>query len=68
MVAVNHQVQGAIEIRPQIRPEVKQVIKRLRQRGIQHIAVVSGDYEQPTKKLLNSFRKKGVRSVLLEMV
>jgi len=51
MVAVNHQLQGAIEIRPQIRPEVKQVIKRLRQRGIQHIAVVSGDYEQPTQKL-----------------
>jgi len=51
MVAVDHQLKGAIEIRPQIRPEVKKIIRRLRQRGIQHISIVSGDHKQPTKKL-----------------
>jgi len=51
MVAVNHQLIGAIEIRPQVRPEVKKVISSLRQRGIKHIYVVSGDYERPTQKL-----------------
>ena len=51
MIAVNNKLQGAIEIRPQIRPEAKQVISNLRKRGIQHIAVLSGDYEQPTQKL-----------------
>jgi heavy metal translocating P-type ATPase len=51
LVAINHQVGGAIEIRPQLRPEVKNLISGLRQRGIKHLAIVSGDHQQPTQKL-----------------
>jgi heavy metal translocating P-type ATPase len=51
MVAINQQLQGAIEIRPQVRPEVKKIIAGLRQQGIQHIAIVSGDQKRPTQKL-----------------
>jgi Cu2+-exporting ATPase len=51
MVAVNHQIKGAIEIQPQVRPEVKQIISQLRQHGIQQISIVSGDSKPPTKKL-----------------
>ncbi len=51
MVAINDEVKGAIEMQPQVRPEVEQIIKGLRQRGIQQIAIVSGDHKQPTQKL-----------------
>jgi len=51
LVAVNHQIGGAVEIQPQVRPEVKQIISGLRQRGIKQIAIVSGDHKQPTQKL-----------------
>jgi len=51
LVAINHQLSGAIEIQPQIRPEVKNIVKRLRQQGIKHMAIVSGDHKQPTQKL-----------------
>jgi heavy metal translocating P-type ATPase len=51
MVAINHEIKGAIEIRPSVRPEVKQIISGLRQRGIKHLAIVSGDHQQPTEKL-----------------
>ena len=51
MVAIDHQLAGAIEIQPSIRPEVKKIISGLRQRGIKHLAIVSGDHKQPTQKL-----------------
>ncbi len=51
LVAVNHEIGGAIEIQPQVRPEVKKILTGLRQRGIKHIAIVSGDHKQPTQKL-----------------
>jgi heavy metal translocating P-type ATPase len=51
LVAVNQEIGGAIEIQPQLRPEVKPIISGLRQRGIKHIAIVSGDHKQPTQKL-----------------
>jgi heavy metal translocating P-type ATPase len=54
MVALNQQLQGAIEIRPQVRPEVQQIIAGLRQRGIQHMAIVSGDHKRPTQKLASA--------------
>ncbi|MCI5116352.1 MAG: heavy metal translocating P-type ATPase [Candidatus Electrothrix sp. LOE1_4_5] len=50
-VAVNQKISGAIEIQPQVRPEVKDIISGLRQRGIKHIAIVSGDHREPTKNL-----------------
>jgi heavy metal translocating P-type ATPase len=54
IIAINHQVCGAIEIQPTIRPEAKMIVSELRQRGIENIAIVSGDHEQPTKKLAKS--------------
>jgi len=51
LVAINHQIGGAIEIQPQVRPEVKNILSGLRQRGIKHIAIISGDSQQPTQKL-----------------
>ncbi len=50
MVAINHEIKGAIEIQPSVRFEVKQMISGLRQRGIKHIAIVSGDHKHPTEK------------------
>jgi len=50
-VAINDRVSGAIEIQPQVRPEAEAVIAGLRQQGIKHIAIVSGDHERPTKNL-----------------
>jgi heavy metal translocating P-type ATPase len=54
MVALNQQLQGAIEIRPQVRPEVQQIIAGLRQRGIQQMSIVSGDHKGPTQKLASA--------------
>ncbi|MDM8560335.1 heavy metal translocating P-type ATPase [Candidatus Parabeggiatoa sp. HSG14] len=50
IVAINRQVCGAIEMQPTIRPEVKGIINDLRLQG-KHLSIVSGDHEQPTKKL-----------------
>jgi magnesium-transporting ATPase (P-type) len=37
-----------------VRPEVRPVISELRQAGILHIAIVSGDHEAPTRQLAQS--------------
>jgi heavy metal translocating P-type ATPase len=58
-VAIEDQVIGAIEIRPQLRPEVKQVVQTLRSQGIKYIAIVSGDHEKPTQKLANELGMDG---------
>ncbi|MCV6638707.1 heavy metal translocating P-type ATPase [Candidatus Albibeggiatoa sp. nov. NOAA] len=54
LLAVDQQIKGALELRPQVRPEVKQVLKTLRNNGIKHIAIVSGDHKQATQKLAES--------------
>jgi len=51
MVAINARLVGAIEMQSLVRPEAKSIIEGLRQRGIKHIAIVSGDHKQPTQKL-----------------
>jgi len=51
MVAINNQIEGAIEIQPALRPEIKIIISGLRQRGIKYLAIVSGDHKHPTQKL-----------------
>ena len=48
------QVGGAIELHAAVRPEVRQIVQGLRQRGIKHIAIISGDHEAPTRKLAES--------------
>lgn len=51
MVAIDDSLIGAIELQASVRPEVKSIIAGLRQRGIKHLAIVSGDHQQPTQKL-----------------
>jgi Cu2+-exporting ATPase len=51
MVAVNQKLIGVIEVRTAVRPEVEKIISELRQRGIKHLAIVSGDHQQPTQEL-----------------
>jgi heavy metal translocating P-type ATPase len=51
MVAVDDQLGGALELRASLRPEVRGIVQGLRQRGIEHIAIISGDHEAPTRKL-----------------
>ncbi|EDN66169.1 conserved hypothetical protein [Beggiatoa sp. PS] len=54
MVAVNHQIAGAIEIQSAVRSEVKSIISGLRERGIKHISIVSGDHQHTTQIVAES--------------
>ena len=54
MVGVDDELGGAIELHAAVRPEVREIIKGLRERGIKHIAIISGDHEAPTRKLAES--------------
>ena len=54
MVGVDGRLGGAIELQASVRPEVREIIKGLRERGIKHIAIISGDHEAPTRKLAES--------------
>lgn len=51
MVAIDDELGGALELRAALRPEVRGIIAGLRQRGIKHLAIISGDHEAPTRKL-----------------
>src|SRR5262245_35088291 len=53
-VAVDDHLGGAIERRASQRPEAREIIEGLRQRGIKHSAIISGDHEAPTRKLAES--------------
>jgi Cu2+-exporting ATPase len=54
MAALDRKFAGVIELRASQRPEVINIIKGLRNRGIKHIAIISGDHEAPTRKLAES--------------
>jgi len=54
MVSVDGRLGGALELHAAVRPEVRQIIQGLRDRGIKHIAIISGDHEAPTRKLAES--------------
>jgi Cu2+-exporting ATPase len=51
LVAVDDELGGALELRASIRPEVRGIVQGLRDRGINHIAIISGDHEAPTRRL-----------------
>ena len=51
MVAVDGEFGGALELRASVRPETPQIIKALRQRGVNHIVLLSGDPEAETREL-----------------
>jgi heavy metal translocating P-type ATPase len=54
LVSVDGRLGGAIELHAAVRPEVRQIVQGLRDRGIKHIAIISGDHEAPTRKLAES--------------
>ena len=54
MVSVDGRLGGALELHAAVRPEVRQIVQGLRERGIKHIAIISGDHEAPTRKLAES--------------
>jgi len=51
MVAIDNDIAGILELHASVRPEVKALIQSLRQRGIKHLAIVSGDHQHPTQRL-----------------
>jgi len=57
-VAIDDEIGGAIEIQPSVRPEAKNIITGLRKRGLRHLAIVSGDHRQPTRKLAEELGRK----------
>lgn len=53
-VAIDDRVAGTIIIQAQVRPEVPEIIAGLRKRGVEHLAIVSGDHTGPTRRLADS--------------
>ena len=52
MVAIDHELCGAISLYPTIRPEAREVVQQLKARGLS-LCIISGDHERPTKALAN---------------
>jgi len=50
-IGIDDDVVGAIELEPTVRPEAEEIIQGLRERGIQHTYIISGDHEAPTRSL-----------------
>lgn len=50
-VGIDQEVGGSLELQPQIRSEIPEMIAQLRSFGIDHMAIVSGDHQTPTRKL-----------------
>lgn len=50
-VSADDKVSGAIELQAHIRDEAVSVIQGLRSLGIKHIAILSGDHKEPTRRL-----------------
>jgi Cu2+-exporting ATPase len=51
MVGVDDAIGGALELRAAERPEAAAIIAGLRARGAKQLVIISGDHEQPTRKL-----------------
>ncbi len=54
LVAIDTQVEGAIQIVPRLRPAVKSMLRGLRRHGIKHISIVSGDHKHPMPRSARS--------------
>jgi Cu2+-exporting ATPase len=50
-VSADDKISGAIELQAHVRDEAADVIQGLRRLGIKHIAILSGDHEEPTRRL-----------------
>ena len=65
LVAVDGALGGAIELCAATRPEAMAVIHGLRERGAQHLAIISGDHDRPTRTLA---RKLGMDRYFAEVL
>lgn len=54
LVGIDLHVAGFLELQPQIRPEIREMVAQLRAFGIDHMGIVSGDHQIPTKKLADT--------------
>lgn len=50
-VAIEQALAGVLELQTSHRPEVEEIIAGLRSRGVNHLAIISGDHDQPTRRL-----------------
>lgn len=51
LVGIDRQIGGTLELEPQTRPKTREMIAQLRGFGINHMSIVSGDDQTPTRKL-----------------
>lgn len=65
IVSCDTKIMGIIFVEATIRPEVKTLIYKLKQQGIKHLGIVSGDHEYPTKKLA---RELGMHSFYYDVL
>ena len=65
LVALDEQIEGAIELSPRLRPEVAPLIRALRLGGLRRLGLVSGDLQAPTENLA---RQLGIDTVHAEMM
>lgn len=54
MVAIDKVLVGCIELRPAIRPEAHSIIQELQKNGLM-LCIISGDREEPTRRLAEEF-------------
>jgi Cu2+-exporting ATPase len=51
LIAIDHKVEGVLELQPPLRPEVPDLIHTLRQGNFKQLSIVSGDQAAPTEQL-----------------
>ncbi len=54
VIAIDGKVRGIFEMHTKPRPEVTNVICLLKNMGVKHMAIISGDHEKPTKALASA--------------
>jgi Cu2+-exporting ATPase len=50
-LAKNKHLQGVIQIKPKLRPGIENMLRCLRDQGIEYLGIVSGDQKEPTQNL-----------------
>ena len=50
-IAIGDRLAGVLELQSSHRPEAEEVVAGLRARGVSHLAIISGDHEEPTRRL-----------------
>ncbi len=59
MVVIDDHIVGAIEMQARLREEIAHVIAQLRQRGFEHLYILSGDQMEPTRQMARLLKLDG---------